>query len=246
MISTTQLKQWIKQQDTPTKRWLYSSLRSLRAGSVPVIPGLHRALYGLSRALKGGFVGAVRVFWTTPVFRSQLTHSGKGLYLFGGMPLLLGPLDFSIGNDVRLSGHTTMTGRSSSKSRPLLKVGDNVDIGWQCTIAVGSRVIIEDNVRLSERCFLAGYPGHPLDPADRAAGLPDTDDQVGDIVIKNGAWLCFGTVVLAGVTIGEGSVVGAGSVVTKDIPAGVLAAGNPARILRRIETAAEPLYDRTS
>jgi acetyltransferase-like isoleucine patch superfamily enzyme len=134
-----------------------------------------------------------------------------------------------------VSGQTTISGRSTAPDTPELTVGNNVDIGWQTTIAVGRRVVLGDNVRIAGRAFLAGYPGHPLDPADRAAGLPETEDQVGDIVLEDDVWLATGVSVMAGVRIGRGTVVAAGSVVTRDLPAGVLAGGMPARVIRPLE-----------
>ena len=71
--------------------------------------------------------------------------------------------------------------------------------------------------------------GHPLDPAQRRAvttGKP--------IVIGRNVWIATGAIVLGGVTIGENSVVAAGSVVTRDAPANCLVAGNPARARREI------------
>ena len=64
--------------------------------------------------------------------------------------------------------------------------------------------------------------------------MPDTEDQVGDIVIENDVWLATGVTVLAGVRIGRGSIVAANSVVTRDLPPGVLAAGAPARVVRHL------------
>jgi acetyltransferase-like isoleucine patch superfamily enzyme len=85
--------------------------------------------------------------------------------------------------------------------------------------------------------MLAGFPGHPMDAADRAAGAPDTADQIGDIVLERDVWLASGVTVLAGVRIGQGTVVAAGSVVTRDLPAQVLAAGVPARVIRSLDGA---------
>lgn len=56
------------------------------------------------------------------------------------------------------------------------------------------------------------------------------------IVVGHGVWIGAGAVILPGVTIGEHAVVGAGAIVTKDVPAGVIVAGNPARIVRSIKT----------
>jgi len=157
-----------------------------------------------------------------------------GLMLYSGMPQVIGKLRIRLGRDVRMSGISTLIGRTSAAAAPLLEIGDNVDIGWQCQISVGSRVVIGDNVRLAGRIMLAGFPGHPMDAAARAAGLPETDDQVGDIVLERDVWLATGVIVTAGVTIGAGTVVAAGSVVTRDLPPGVLAAGAPARVVRAL------------
>jgi acetyltransferase-like isoleucine patch superfamily enzyme len=140
----------------------------------------------------------------------------------------------TVGNDCRISGQTTFSARTCGASSPQLQVGNNVDIGWMTTIAIGSRVQLGDNVRIAGRAFLAGYPGHPIDPLNRALGLPDTEDQVGDIIIENDVWLATGVSVMAGVTIGQGSIIAAGSVVTHDIPAMVLAAGVPAKVIRSL------------
>ena len=71
---------------------------------------------------------------------------------------------------------------------------------------------------------------HPLDRQTRTAGL----EYANPIRIGDGVWIGGGAIVLAGVTIGDGSVIGAGSVVRHDVPAGVVAAGNPARIIRTL------------
>ena len=86
-------------------------------------------------------------------------------------------------------------------------------------------VAIGNNVSISAQCFLAGYPGHPLDARRAAAGAADTADQVGDIMLEDDVWLATRVIVSAGVRIGAGTVVAAGSIVTRDLPAGVLAAG---------------------
>jgi maltose O-acetyltransferase len=72
---------------------------------------------------------------------------------------------------------------------------------------------------------------HPLDPDIRAAG----DEYALPITVEDRAWLGGGAVVLPGMTIGADSVVGAGSVVTRDVPPATVVAGNPARILRTVK-----------
>jgi acetyltransferase-like isoleucine patch superfamily enzyme len=87
-------------------------------------------------------------------------------------------------------------------------------------------------VRLAGKVFLAGFPGHPIDAQLRASGAADFEEQVGDIIIRDGAWLGTGVTVIGNVTIGKGAIVGAGSVVTKDVPDNCIVAGNPAKVIR--------------
>ncbi len=151
------------------------------------------------------------------------------------MPQVIGSLLIDVGDGCRISGHTTFSGRSASQKTPELIIGKNCGIGWQTAISVGSRVVLGNNVRIPGRVHLTGYPGHPLDAAARAAGKPDTDDQVGDIILEDDVWLGTGVTVNAGVTIGQGTIVASGSVVTGDLPPGVLAGGVPAKVIRTIE-----------
>ena len=230
------LKDWAKRGDSPLAQALWRLAKAMRGGAVPVVPLLHKPLYALHLAIAGLFGNLTRALYWTPLFQSRLEAPAANLSLYGGMPLVLGRLRLNFGADCRVSAQSTFSGRSSSED-PVLTVGRNVDIGWQTTIAVGRRVTIGDNVRIAGRAFLAGYPGHPLDAAQRAAGLPDTDDQIGDIVLEDDVWLATGVTVSAGVTIGRGTIVAAGSVVTKDLPAFVLAAGAPARVVRSLKSA---------
>lgn len=228
------LRQWAKQGRSPLARAARSLARRARTCSMPVVPAIHRPLYEVRRLVLAGWQAAWRAAWTTPLLKARFDGDAPGLFVYGGMPLIMGPVRIRCARDVRMSGQTTITGRTGSAHPPELLVGSNVDIGWQTTIAISGKVVIGDNVRIAGRAFLAGYPGHPLDAEDRAAGLPDTPDQCGDIVLERDVWLATGVTVLAGVTIGRGTVVGAGSVVTRDLPPFVLAAGSPARIIRHL------------
>ena len=141
-----------------------------------------------------------------------------------------------MGNSVRLAAMTTISGRAVGRRVPKLVIGDNVGIGWRTSISVGQNIVIGNNVRIAGDCYLAGYPGHPVDANARANGLPDTDDQIGDIVLHDDVWLATGVKVMPGVTIGKGTIVAAGSIVTKDLPDYVLAAGSPAKVIKPLKS----------
>ena len=233
-MSSTTLKSWIKSGDTPVSAKLKDLYYGLRYFQMPSIGAVYKTLYKGHQIVGTAIDWLLRVFYWTPLFQTHLVEPAKKLFLYSGMPQVLGNMELYVGKKCRISGHTTFTARNHNNNKPRLCIGDNVGIGWQTTIAVGSNVIIGDNVRIAGRAFLAGYPGHPLNAKDRALGLPDTDDQVGDIILDNDVWLGTGVTVNAGVTIGKGSVIAAGSVVTKDIPPGVLAGGVPAKVIRKI------------
>ncbi|WP_205472725.1 acyltransferase [Agarivorans sp. Alg241-V36] len=228
-------KHWLKSSDSATAKKLFSLLKAIRLCQLPKVPLLFSLLYRLHTSLSNFLCSLLRILWWTPLFRSKTSGPSQALYLYGGMPLISEGLSIELGNRCRISGATTFSGRSSSGSPALLQIGDNVDVGWQTTIAVGRTVKLGNNVRIAGRCFMAGYPGHPLNAEQRAAGLPELDEQVGDIVLEDDVWLATGVSVMAGVNIGKGTVVAAGSIVTKSLPAGVLAAGVPAKVIKSIE-----------
>lgn len=232
-------KQWVKTQNHPLARAIRLSHQRSRHFEIPALRCLYLPLRLLHASVNQLWSTLTRVLYWTPMFKTRLSRStdypGDRLNLFCGMPQVLGALNVKVGSDCRISGQTTFSGRWSSRETPLLQIGNNVGISWQTTIAVGSKVILKDNVRMGGRVFLAGYPGHPIDPVQRAKGLPDKDDQVGDIILEEDVWLGSGVTVTRGVTIGRGTIVAAGSIVTHDLPSYVIAAGYPAKVVRKLD-----------
>lgn len=110
-----------------------------------------------------------------------------------------------------------------------IEIGENFYANHNCIILDGAKVTFGDNVFIAPDC---GFytAGHPLNAEQRAQGL----EYAYPIRIGNNVWIGGHTTVLPGVTIGDNTVIGAGSVVTKDIPAGVVAVGNPCRVIRPI------------
>ena len=95
-------------------------------------------------------------------------------------------------------------------------------------------ITIEDNVMMGSGIHIYVH-NHRFDRAD----IPLIDQgfyEAKPVVLKNGCWIGANAIILPGVTVGENSVVGAGSVVSRSIPAGVVAVGNPAKVIKRIGT----------
>lgn len=103
-------------------------------------------------------------------------------------------------------------------------------INYNCTILDTSPVHIGANAFIAPGVCLA-CSGHAIDPKQRTKDAICTSKP---ITLEDDVWIGANTVVCGGVTIGRGSVIGAGSVVTKDIPENVIAVGNPCRVIRKI------------
>jgi len=227
-------KQWAKTSDHVIARLVKKLWEFIKVIEMPNIPILFKLLYFLHVLVKQAIADCLRVLYFTPIFKSRLHNNPKGLYLYGGLPVVIGTLDITMGNAVRLAAMTTISGRTVSQNIPQLVIGNNVGIGWRTSISVGNKIEIGNNVRIAGDCYLAGYPGHPVDAHDRAMGLPDTEEQIGAIYLEDDVWLATGVKVMSGIRIGKGTIVASGSVVTKDLPNYVLAAGSPARIVKSL------------
>lgn len=110
-----------------------------------------------------------------------------------------------------------------------IELGDNVYFNFNCVILDVAKVIIGSNV-LFGPAVQVYTATHPMTVEERRSGL----ESAKPVIVGNDVWLGGGAIVCPGVTIGDGSVIGAGSVVVRDIPAGVFAAGNPCRVVRKI------------
>jgi acetyltransferase-like isoleucine patch superfamily enzyme len=107
-----------------------------------------------------------------------------------------------------------------------IRVGRNVFVNQNCTFYDLGGLDIADDVMIGPNVSLI-TTGHPVEPSQRRAFV-----IAKPIVIERNVWIAAGATIIGGVTIGENSVVAAGSVVTKDVPANTLVGGNPARVIR--------------
>lgn len=108
-------------------------------------------------------------------------------------------------------------------------VGNHVFVNYGCQLADVAKITIGDDVQIGPDVQLL-TPTHPLEPQRRR----DKWETALPITIEDNVWLGGGVIVCAGVTIGRDTVVGAGTVVIKDLPPRVLAVGNPARVVRSL------------
>lgn len=146
------------------------------------------------------------------ILKELMPDHGKGVYLQG-------PIQFDFGTHIKMGKNSYANFNFCVLDENWVIIGDNVFIGPNCTIMT---------------------PIHPLCYEDRNIfhdEKTDTDINIeysAPVVIEDNCWLGGCVTVLPGVTIGKGCVIGAGSVVTKSIPANSLAFGNPCRVVREI------------
>lgn len=117
---------------------------------------------------------------------------------------IMGNIDVSIGNNTFIGHHTMIIGGKAN-----LSIGKNCDISSKVSFVMGT---------------------HEIGNSERRAGKGYSES----IFVGDGVWIGYGAIILPGVKIGNKSIIGAGSVVVKDIPANVIAAGNPCKIIKQL------------
>lgn len=110
-----------------------------------------------------------------------------------------------------------------------ITIGNNFYTNHNCTILDGAKVIFGDNVFIGPNCVFS-TAGHPIDSVQRSEGL----EIAFPITVGSDVWIGANVSVLPGVSIGNNTIIGAGSVVNKNIPDGVIAAGIPCKVIRKI------------
>lgn len=149
--------------------------------------------------------------------------------------------DVKLGKDVRLSKFINMYGCSvgdETKIGAFVEIQKNASVGRRCKIS--SHTFICEGVQIEDNVFVGHSVTFINDSYPRATTAggdlqTEADWKVEKTVVRKGASIGSGSTVLSKITIGENAIVGAGSVVTKDIPANAIVAGNPAKVLRFIE-----------
>lgn len=150
--------------------------------------------------------------------------------------------DVKLGKDVKLSKFINLYGceiGDESKIGAFVEIQKNAKVGKRCKISshtfICEGVTVEDNVFVGHGVTFIN-DSYPRSTTPEGELQTEADWNVESTVIKKGASIGSGATILSRVVVGENAIIGAGSVVTKDVPANTIVAGNPAKFIRSIET----------
>jgi acetyltransferase-like isoleucine patch superfamily enzyme len=139
-----------------------------------------------------------------------------------------------LGNNVNLSGRSCFYFLRGMGAAPRIEIGDHAFVGDACTFSAAAHIRVGKHCLVSALVRIHDNDGHPLDPERRRRNEPIRPDEAAPVVIEDNVWIGAGATVLKGVRIGENSVIGTGAVVTADVPANAVVAGNPARVVKEL------------
>ncbi len=155
-------------------------------------------------------------------------------------PTIIVTPDVKLGKNVRMFGFVNLYGcevGDDTRIGAFVEIQKNSKIGQRCKIS--SHTFVCEGVTIEDEVFIGHGVTFTNDMFPRATAEGKLQTEADWIclptLIKRGASIGSGVTILGGVTIGERAVVGAGSVVTRDVPAGTIVAGNPARVFRKID-----------
>jgi acetyltransferase-like isoleucine patch superfamily enzyme len=193
-----------------------------------------RPILGAVLAARVGSEFVRRVLVCEPLFKAHCARYGRRVRTGPFLHWVSGQGDIVLGDDIVIDGKCHFLFAARFVDRPALIVGDHTYIGHDCQFTIGRRITIGRHCLIAAHARLFDSDGHSTDPAARLAGLPPPEESARPIVVGDNVWVGTGALILKGVTIGDASVVAAHAVVTRDVPPGVVVAGNPARIVKHL------------
>ncbi|MFA4932981.1 MAG: acyltransferase [Candidatus Omnitrophota bacterium] len=202
--------------------------------SFPCIRPLHKTLWCVRKTRLSLWRWLLKSFYYTPMFISSCCSVGKNLILLDGIPEINGFLKIVVGNNVTIYGKNSAFGGGLRNITPVLEIGDNTFIGPNVRMGILKSISIGKHCLLAADIILNDNDGHPLEWRKRRNKEAVDDNNVRPIIIEDDVWIGRGCFICKGVKIGKGSIIGARSVVTKDVEPFTIVAGQPARLIKKI------------
>lgn len=221
----------IRRRDSKSTKFFYNLIHGILRIEVNY-PNFICKFLSDSRAIrKTAFHWIRSKFYYEPLFRSRCNRIGKNVRTDGDMPFIIGSGELNVGNNVKVGNRTTFILLPNLYERPELTIGDGTVIGYMTGISVEQKVTIGSNCLIAGDVYITDNNSHGISSEN---GRKMTKADVSPVIIEDNVWIGTQSIILKGVRIGRGSVVAAGSVVTKSVPENVVVGGNPAKIIKEI------------
>jgi acetyltransferase-like isoleucine patch superfamily enzyme len=215
--------------------WLYYALRDF---NMPMPRAPYKFGYLLWCWIGAIYWTGIRVLVIEPVFRSMCDRIGRNVQMGRFLPYILGKGRIEFGQGCRINGKINIYFSNRYIESPTLMVGDHCSLGHMLSFNVADSITVGNHVRIGSLVAISDSDGHPVDKIERRT-QPFPKASVKPVLIADDVWIGRNVIILKGVNIGEGAIVGAGSVVTKDVPPNTVVGGNPAVIIRRLSASHE-------
>jgi acetyltransferase-like isoleucine patch superfamily enzyme len=211
-------------------RYARPARRAVRGIRLPVCRPVVGGLYALSQICRLTWHFVVKLLYREPLFRYRCARVGRRLNLEGAPPLIIGNGRIEVGDDVHIGSPCTWDVGADAE----LIIGDRVSLNYRGIVSAAKSVRIGDDTLIAGDVAIFDNSNHPVSPARRLARAAVTASEVAPVVIGRNVWIGIRCIITRGVTIGDNSVVAAGSVVTKSVPPNTLVAGSPAALIRQL------------
>lgn len=179
------------------------------------------------------FWKVVKIFWLEPRFRAMCISCGENLSMDIFMPYVMGKGDIIIGDRFRIGGKPDFVFSNRYYEKPKLIIGNDSGIGHLTRFVCAKEIRIGNNTRISTEVIISDFDGHPIDKIKRRT-LPIELSQIEPVIIGDDVWIGYRSIIMKGVTIGDGAIIAAGSIVTKDVPSDTMVGGIPAKPIKKL------------
>jgi acetyltransferase-like isoleucine patch superfamily enzyme len=208
--------------------------RFFRGVRLPVSRPLIGAIHSIAVAVRMVWRGFTKFFIREPYVRYRCESVGKRLVIQRAVPQIFGRGRIVLGDDVLIGNQNTWDLAYSVAGIPELIVGNRVSLNYRCMLSIATRVVIGDDTMIAGGVCIFDNISHPISPARRREHGKINSNETTPVVIGKNCWIGVNSIVLRGVTIGDNSIVAAGSIVTKSVPPNTIVAGNPAVVIKNI------------